>query len=281
MNDLQKDELKIISVSDDLRKFINNEFLYREDLYYITEYDLKSVFDKIMCKNLIRVNSIRIDANLINELFDLISAHCDTEFNFGELEIDITNSNFNIKDFVNKYKNILYSLKIVLNSIENLNGNDMEFLAGKYGITYIYCNEEYHFDEIIKILNYIEDNFRINTENIDLESANLILEKVSQKIKLYKPEEKKVDTKKPVEYFIKILEDDKFYTQLINIVKENIASQNGITKICKEALKLNGFKVIDNVESINSFIIRPDLIIDNEEYYIIVEDEKLNLTKFA
>ena len=159
-NTEEREKSNIIEVSDELKKYLNSRLLYAEkNSREIREYDIKEIIDLISEKNKTRTNEIKIDAQIADEFVSILEDEIEKKSEFleqekfalGELEVDISNKEFKIEEFVNKHKNISYILKLKISSLKDLAQSEMEFLNTRYGIVYDYSGEEYHLDELIEV----------------------------------------------------------------------------------------------------------------------------------
>lgn len=295
---------EIIKVSDELRKFLNSNLLYSPVLSReIRKYDIQDIITLINNKNESRTNEIKISAEIVDEFISIIEKEIEEQelckakdkslevykkeqekFSLGELEIDISNKNFKVKEFVDKHKKISYILKLKISSIKDIDEGELEFLSSRYGIIYNYSGEEYHLDEIIKINNklkeFIPENIKYNLEN-----AQSILNNIFENFELYTPKayvmkEKSVKLVNGENLNLpnfKVLENATYYSQFENIFNNQKASEKGYRKICRETLKIAGFNVIDNIESFTDTIKKYDLIISDQKYRIDVDADGIRL----
>lgn len=274
-NTSNKKKSGIINISEELKEFLNTTILYRDVLEEIDRNDIKEIFDVINKKNETRTNIIRIKSTIVDEFFKIINENIEgKEFILGEIEIDICNQNFNIQDFVKKYNKILYNLKLKINSIEDLEKEDPEFLSSRYGIIYVFCEEEYHYEELQKIVNRLKE-FIPNEFDKNFEGATQILNNIHNKFELYQMTEYAISENRIHISNLKFIADNGYYSKLENIFKENKGTVNGMRKLCREVLRTAGFDILNVIESISNTIKKYDINIDNKKYQIIVEKDRI------
>lgn len=279
---------EIVNVSEKLKKFLNAHILYEENiLREIRKCDIQEIIELIRKRNQTRTNILRIEADVADEFISIIEQEANEEkFVLGELEIDISNKQFKIKEFVDKHNKITYILKLKICSIDDLKNEDFNFLSSRYGIMYIYAEEEYHLDELLKIIDKLKEFIPENNKT-DLKSAQNILDTICNRFELYKPKEY-VMKQKSVKLIngenlnlpnFKVLENTSYYSSIRNVFIEEKASEKGFRRICIETLKLANFNVINNIESFTNTIKKPDLIIDDIKYQIVVNADSIELVE--
>ena len=293
-NTEEREKSNIIEVSDELKKYLNSRLLYAEkNSREIREYDIKEIIDLISEKNKTRTNEIKIDAQIADEFVSILEDEIEKKSEFleqekfalGELEVDISNKEFKIEEFVNKHKNISYILKLKISSLKDLAQSEMEFLNTRYGIVYDYSGEEYHLDELIEVNNKLSKFIPEKNVECSLETAQEILDNVFKNFELYVPKEyimkdktvKLVNGEKLNLPNFKVVENAEYYSKLENIFNNQKASEKGYRKVCREALKIAGFDVIANIESFTNTIKKYDVIISDQKYRIDIDEDGIRL----
>lgn len=266
-----------IKISEELKRFLNSNILYKDSVdEAVNEKDITEIIDIINKKNEVRTNSIRIQSNIVDEFLDIIEKFTPKEFVLGELEVDICNKSFEIEKFVKSHKNILYNLKLKINSIDDIKNDNPEFLNSRYGIVYNYANEDYHYEDLLNIVNKIHELLPENYENT-LESAKKILNYIFQQFELFESPEYKIGEEKIHISNLKFVDDNGYYSKLMNIFKERKSNKQGLQRLCREVLKVAGYNIINNIESVSNTIKKHDVIIENRRYQIIIDSNKIRL----
>lgn len=294
IEDKQDEELalrevsEIINVSNELKEFLNLQLLYiPEASREIRKYDIEEIIDLINRKNEIRTNEIKIKSEIVDEFLTIIENIVEDGFSLGELEIEISNKDFKIKEFVNKHKKISYILRIKIKSLKDLKEDELDFLNSRYGIMYKYFGDEYHLDEIIGMYNNIKEIVPKQVE-YTLEGAQKVLDDVFKRFELYIPRQYeigknsiKLSNGETIETpNFKVVEDSSYYSKIENIFNVEKANKKGYKRISKETLKIAGFDVQDTIESFTDTIKKNDVIIDNIKYRIVVEEDGIHLEKY-
>lgn len=266
-----------LKITQELKEFLNSNILYKDSNdAIITKEDISEMICIINKKNETRTNTIRISSNIVDELLFLIEKCAQTEISLGELEIDICSQPFEIEKFVKNHKNLLYNLKLKINSLDDLKNDNLEFLKSRYGIIYNYANEDYHYEDLLKIVNKMKELLPENYSNT-LENAKKILNEIDQQFELYEGIEYKLGEERINISNLKFVDDSGYYSKLINIFKDKKANKLGMKRLCRECLKIAGFNVINNLESISNTIRKHDIIIENKKYEIVISREKISL----
>lgn len=283
-----REKTEVITVSNELKEFLNFQLLYiPEKLREIRKYDIEEIIDSINKKNEIRTNEIKIKSEIVDEFMTIIENIVEEGFSLGELEIEIVSKEFKIKEFVNKHKKLSYILRVKINSLKDLNENELDFLSSRYGIMYNYFGNEYHLDEILEMYKNVKGIVPREVK-YNLDGAQKILEDIFKRFELYIPKQYEIGQKtlklangKTIETpNLKVVEDSMYYSKIENIFNVEKANKNGFRRICKETLKIAGFDVQDTLESFSDTIKKNDVIIDDIKYSIIVEEEGIHLEKY-
>ncbi len=284
---IDREKFEIIDVSVKLKKYINKHILYEKNINReIRKCDIKEIINLIKKKNEVRVNTLRISGDIVDELFSIIENNIEEKMSLGEVEIDISNRKFKIKNFIEKHNKISCILKFKILSLDDLSTEELEFLHSRYGIIYIYANEEYYLDELLEMIQRLK-RFIPNESKNDLETAKKILKLIADTFELYEP--KSYEMKKKSVFLVngeilklpnfKVVENTSHYSSIRNIFSDGKANEIGLKRICKETLKLAKFNVIETIESFTNTIKRPDLIIDNIKYRIEIKSNKIELVR--
>lgn len=283
-----REKSEVISVSDELKEFLNLQLLYiPENLREIRKCDIEEIIDSINKKNEIRTNEIKIKSGIAEEFITIIENAVGEGFSLGELEIEISSKDFKIKEFVNKHKKISYILRIKINSLKDLNEDELDFLSSRYGIMYNYFGNEYHLDEVLEMYKNIK-KIVPNEVEYNVDGAQNVLDDIFKRFELYIPKQYEIGQKtlklsngKTIETpNFKVVEDSNYYSKIENIFNVEKANKNGFKRICKETLKIAGFNVQDNLESFVDTIKKNDVIIDDVKYSIVVEEDGIHLEKY-
>lgn len=279
---------EIINVSNELKEFLNSQLLYIPEVSReIRKYDIEEIIDLINRKNEIRTNEIKIKSEIVDEFLTILENIVEDGFSLGELEIEISDKDFKIKEFVDKHRKISYILRIKINSLKDLKEDELEFLNSRYGIMYKYFGDEYHLDEILDMYNSIKEIVPKQVE-YNLEGAQKILDYVFKRFELYTPKEYEIEKNsiklsngRTIEMpNFKVVEDSSYYSKIKNIFNVEKANKRGYTRISKEALKIAGFDVQYTIESFTDTIKKNDVIIDDIKYRIVVENDGIHLEKY-
>lgn len=282
-----REKFEIINVSEKLKKYINKYILYEKNINReIRKCDIKEIINLIKKRNEVRVNTLRINADIADELFVILENNLEENMSLGEVEIDISNKGFKIKKFIESHNKISCILKFKILSLEDLRTEEFDFLHSRYGIIYIYANEEYYLDELLETIQKLEKFIPKENKN-DLETAKKILKIISNTFELYEP--KSYEMKKKSVFLVngetlklpnfKVVENTSNYSSIRNIFSSRKANEIGLKRICKETLKLAKFNVIETIESFTNTIKRYDLVIDNIKYRIEIKSNKIELVK--
>lgn len=166
-----REKFEIINVSEKLKKYINKYILYEKNINReIRKCDIKEIINLIKKRNEVRVNTLRINADIADELFVILENNLEENMSLGEVEIDISNKGFKIKKFIESHNKISCILKFKILSLEDLRTEEFDFLHSRYGIIYIYANEEYYLDELLETIQKLEKFIPKENKN-DLETA--------------------------------------------------------------------------------------------------------------
>lgn len=290
----KKEEIKVtqsIEVSDELRTYLNTKLLLKEKLTDpIYEEDIDGLIKKFQKINKERTNEIAISANIVDEFINLIKNKLkEKKVDLGILEIDIRNTKFAIKEFVERTKDLSYSLRFKINSLSDINMEERDFLESRYGITYIYTNNKYHIDELYSIMTKMKTLLADNEASITIREKNAqraqqIANIVFKNIKLYVPGEYRLEEKEimlrngeilPLPNF-RVLEDTSRFAKLTNVFNQKIADYNGMRKLCKECLRLDGYDVLERNSVIGDFI-NSEVVIDEIDYGIEITKDGIKI----
>lgn len=287
------EETKLVAVSDNLRAYLNMQLLCKDKMVDpIYEEDIDNMLERFKTINEVRTNKIAISGDIATEFIELIKDKVkEKKVDLGILIIDIGGKNFSIRDFVNKAKDLSYTLKFKIHSIQDLKNEEIEFLNSRYGIIYIYADDEYHIDDLFSVVNKIkafitknEDDINITEKN--LERASKIANLVFKNFKLYVPAEYVLPQKEvifrngerlPLPNF-RVLENTSDLAEISNIFEKNTADYTGMRKLCKECLRNDGYQMVERVSS-NGNTVVTEMMINNEEYGIKVTTEGMYIVK--
>ena len=266
-----------IEITKELKEFLNSKILYNDSIdSTIKKQDISEMIYMINKKNETRTNTIRIPSSIADEFLSLIEKYTQNENSLGELEINISNQSFEIEKFVKNHKNLSYNLKLKIDSLEDIKNDNSEFLRSRYGIIYNYANEDYHYEDLLNIVNKMQELLPENDENT-LESARKILNSIYQQFELYEGKEYKIRKEKINISNLKFVDDSGYYSKLVNIFKDRKANKLGMKRLCRETLRIAGFNVINNIESFSNTINKHDVIIESKKYQIIIDSDKILL----
>ena len=289
----EKNSGKLVEVSDNLRAYLNMQLLCKDKIIdTIYEEDIDNMIERFKTINEVRPNKVSISGDIATEFIELIKNKVkERKVDLGILIIDIGGKDFSIRDFVNKAKDLSYNLKFKIHSIEDLKNEELEFLNSRYGIVYIYADNEYHIDDLFDIVKKMKEFISKNENNINiaeksLERANAIANLVFKNFKLYVPAEYVLPQKEvvfrngerlPLPNF-RVLEDTSDLAEISNIFSKNVADYKGRRILCKECLRNDGYEMVERVSSIGNNVVT-ELMIDNIEYGIKVSTEGMYIVK--
>ena len=182
-----------------------------------------------------------------------------------------------------------YILQFKIKSINDLKEEELDFLNSRYGIIYTYADNEYHIDDLLKVVSNMKELIKTNEKYIkssekNLERAIAIANIIFKNFDLYIPREypnpykdlvlengEKADI--PT---IRFLEDTSKYAELTNIFKVKTADYTGMKKLYKECLRYDGYKMVERVATIRNSI-DTEFVIDDKKYGIDVTNTGINL----
>ncbi len=280
-----------VEVSEELKKFLNIHLLYQQSVTEtIREADIEEILDNIKNKNEIRTNEIEIPSNIVYEFMNIIKNGLkERNLELGILKIDISNRDFSIRNFVETYEDIAYTLKLKIASIKDIKSEEIGFLDSKYGIIYEFAEEEYHIDELFDIIKKLKSfiPFEENENKHDLQRARVIANKIFEQIELYVPMEYVIESQtvtlkngeKIVTPKFRFLENTKQYASLKNIIINKKADYIGMKTFCRECLRIDGFHMIEHIISFREDNLSTEFVIDDIKYAITVKKDGIDFVK--
>ena len=289
----EKTELKGISMSQDLRTFLTMQILLKEKhTDEIYEEDIDEYLERIKSINEEVTNFIIIPGQVALEFMNVIKEKVKRkQVDLGSLEIDIGGIDFSVKEFIENTKELSYSLKLKIHSIQDLKQEELKFLESRYGIIYEYAANTYHIDELMEVISKMKNFIKKNEKEIkvsekNLERASGIANVIFKNFELIVPEERVFPSKEVVFRNgqkmqlpkFTILEDTRTFANLQNIFSNGVADLVGMKKLCKECLRNDGYQVIETLDSIRNRLVE-EVVINNKEYGIKVTEEGMTIVE--
>lgn len=291
VNNEKNTETNLVKVSQRLRKFLTMKMMMKEKATDdIFEQDIADMLESFKKKNEVRTNVIKLPAEIAIEFINIIKEKVVAENqDLGVIEIDISKKDFSVEEFVANAKGIRYKLRLKILSIEDLRKEELKFLNDRYGITYLYTDNEYHIDELLDTVNNMKTLIKQNERKIvskkkDLSRACAIADIVFNNFKLvvpamYEHPQKEVvfsNGEKMKLPNIRIIQNTSEYENIKNIFEYYKADLSGMRKVYRECLRNDGFEMIERIES-KIGTVGTEFKLENSEYGILVEEEGIRI----
>lgn len=162
----RQQEEGLIVIDEKVLKYINNTGILGQvdENRKITKKDIERLN--------IRNKEEDIDLKIPSEYGEeFLKINEETNVDLRKLSIDIGKGdyNFNIEEFL-KRRNNSSLVELQIETPSSIESQPQEYLSTRYGITYNFDNEQYHYDEIKgfeKELNKMNSNFKNEQKNLD------------------------------------------------------------------------------------------------------------------